>query len=114
MMLDKEIEALGISFDFSNQYTIARVPQSYPCAKVFAFRLVYSLRQYVAKKLNIYETAVTLVAISENDKTVILSNNNQCREALVRTFHPSFWGISQFYDDVSSELILKRMDELFS
>lgn len=114
MMLNKEVEALGISFDFKPQYTIARIPHSYPCAKIFAFRHVYSLRQYIAKKLDIAETAITLVAISKNNKIVILCDNTQCRNELVQSFHPSFWGISQFYDNVSSESILKKLEEIFS
>ena len=53
MLLTEEIEKMHIAFDFSRQYTIARVPESYPTAEEFALKCVYSLRPYIADKLNI-------------------------------------------------------------
>lgn len=44
MISKKEIEKMNIAFDFSRQYTIARVPKVYRNAEQFALEVVYSLR----------------------------------------------------------------------
>lgn len=100
MLSTKEIEKMNIAFDFSRQYTIARVPESYPTAEEFALKCVYFLRPYIAGKLNIDYTEVILVALSKNNKVVVLCNNNRYRDWLWNYFHKSSVGSAQFYDDI--------------
>ena len=113
MLLTEEIEKMHIAFDFSRQYTIARVPESYPTAEEFALKCVYSLRPYIADKLNIDLTEVILVAVSKNNKVVVFCESSRYRDWLWNYFYKSSMGIAQFYDDIEPELIIKRLDELF-
>ncbi len=114
MMSKKEIEQMNIAFDSNKQYVVAQVPKYYDSAEDFALGLVYSLKPYVAKKLNIEENKLVLVAISKNDKIVIISEDRRCRDWLARSFHPSCIGNAQFYDNVKSELILEEIKVLVS
>lgn len=113
MLSNKEIEEMHIAFDFSRQYTVARVPKEYKDAENFALECVYSLRPYIANKLNIDCTAVIMVAISKNNKVVVLCDNNRYRNWLWNYFHKSSVGSAQFYDDIEPKLIIKKLDELF-
>ena len=113
MLLTEEIEKMHIAFDFSRQYTIARVPESYPTAEEFALKCVYSLRPYIADKLNIDWTEVILVAVSKNNKVVVLCTNLRYRNWLWSRFYKFSVGHVQFNDDIEPELIIKRLDELF-
>ncbi len=113
MMFEKEIDAMNIAFDFNKQYTIARVPQSYNSAEEFALKCVYSLRPYVADKLGVDYSDVILIAISKNDKVVVLSEDSRYRNWLWNCFHQSSVGSAQFYDDVKPELIIARLNKLF-
>lgn len=56
---------MNIAFDFSRQYTIARVPKVYRNAEQFALEVVYSLRPYISDKLGIDYRKVILIAISK-------------------------------------------------
>ncbi len=113
MMSKKEIDAMNVAFDFSKQYTVARVPEIYDKAEEFALRLVYSLRPYVADKLGIDCAEVILVAISKNNKVVVFCDDRSYRNWLWHYFSSPSVGSAQFYDDVKPELILERLDELF-
>ena len=112
MLCKKEIEAMNIVWDHHKQYTIARVPEDYSSAEDFALRLVYDLRPFVAEKLGIDCAKLVLVAISANDKVVVLSDNARYRNWLACYFHKPSVGAAQFYDDVAPELILKKMRAL--
>lgn len=113
MMSKKEIETMNIAFDFSQQYTIARVPRNYSSAEKFALEVVYSLRPYVADKLNINAETVILGAISKNNKIVVLCDDNRYRNWLWNFFHQPSVGIAQFYDDIKLEAILEKLNLLF-
>lgn len=113
MMSKKEIEEMNIGLDFSRPYPVVLVSQTYLSAEDFALRCVYYLRPYVADKLGIHPDNVILVAISDNDKVVILCEDNRYRDWLWHYFHSPSVGSAQFYDDVKPELILERLDELF-
>jgi len=113
MMSAKEISAMNIAFDFTKQYTVARVPERYIDAEWFALEVVYSLRLYVADKLKVDYGKVILIAISENDKVVVLCENNRYRDWLYGQFHQPSVGVAQFYNNVKPELILDRLDVLF-
>lgn len=82
MMFKKEIDAMNVAFDFNNQYAIARVPKSYISAEKFALECVYSLRAYIADKLGIDAGKVVLIAISKNDKVVVLCEDSRYRNWL--------------------------------
>lgn len=113
-MFEKEIEAMNIAFDFSRRYTVARVPRSYDRAESFAFECVYSLKQYVADRIGIDPYDVVLIAISENGKVVVLSENSWYRAWLYFHFRQPSCGIVQFYNDVEPELIIDKMNASFS
>ncbi len=113
MMFEKKFDAKNITFDFSKPYTIARVPEIYPNAETFALQLVYDLGPYVARKLNIDCHQVVLIAISKNNKVVVLCDNDRYRDWLFRHFQKSSLGIAQFYDDVKPEQIIEKMSALF-
>lgn len=113
MMSKKEIEEMNIGFDFSKPYSVVFVSQNYLSAEVFSLRCVYSLRPYVADKLGIHPNDVILVAISNNNKVVILCEDSRYRNWLWHYFHSPSVGSAQFYDDVEPELILEKLDELF-
>ncbi len=112
-MSKKEIETMNIAFDFSRQYTIAKVPKSYPTAEKFALEVVYSLRPYVADKLNINAETVVLVAISKNNKIVVFCEDNRYRNWLWNFFYQPSVGAAQFYDDIKLEAILEKLKLLF-
>lgn len=114
MVFEKEIDEMNIVFDYRNQYTIARVPKTYKDAEEFALALVYYLKTYVAKKLNIEWWKVVLIAISKNNKVVVLSDDSRSRNWLWIHFHQPSLGAAQFYDNVKPELIIEKMDALFS
>lgn len=113
MSLEKEVEKMHIAFDFSKQYTIARVPESYKSAENFALRCVYALRPYVAKKCNIDSSKVILIAISKNNKVVVLCDNNRYRDWLWNNFYIPSIGSAQFYDNVAPEQIIEKLNLLF-
>ena len=112
MLCKKEIEAMNIVWDHHKQYTIARVPEDYSCAEDFALRLVYDLRPYVAEERGIDCSKVVLVAVSANDKVVVLSDDARYRNWLACFFHKPSVGVAQFYDDVEPELIIKKIRAL--
>ena len=112
-MFKEEIEKMNIAFDFSKRYTVARVPLNYNSADEFALECVYSLRPYVADKCNIDTTKVILVAISKNNKVVVLCDNDRYRSWLWDDFHQPSIGSAQLYDNVKPELILQRLNLLF-
>ena len=74
MISKKEIEKMNIAFDFSRQYTIARVPKVYRNAEQFALEVVYSLRPYISDKLGIDHGKIILIAVSKNNKVVPQKN----------------------------------------
>lgn len=113
-MSAKQIEEMNIAFDFRKQYTVARVPQNYADAEDFASSLVYYLRPYVANKLGIAGRDVILVAVSENNKVVVLSEDGRSRKWLGSFFNKPSIGSAQFYDDVKPELIIDKMNNLFA
>lgn len=107
-----DVDAKGIVFDFRKQYTIARVPDDYCKAEDLALRLAYTLVPYVADKLGIDFGEVVLVVISRNGKVVVCSVNNRYRNWLYQYFQQPSLGYAQFYDDVTPELILEKLDLL--
>lgn len=112
-MSGKEIETMNIAFDFSKQYTIARVPKSYDRAEEFALECVYFLRPYVADKCNMESGKVILIAISKNNKVVVLCDDSRYRNWLWNNFHQPSVGSAQFYDDIEPERIIERLNLLF-
>lgn len=112
MMNKNEIEAMNIAFDFHKQYTIVNVPKSYDSAENFALNLVYSLRSYVADKLGIEVEKVVLIAVSENDKVVVISEDNRYQNWLWNLFHQPSVGVAQFYDNVAPSFIINRINDL--
>ena len=64
MISKKEIEKMNIAFDFSRQYTIARVPKVYRNAEQFALEVVYSLRPYISDKLGIDHAKIIKLSYS--------------------------------------------------
>lgn len=113
MMSKKETKKMNIAFDFSKQYTVARVSESYDSAEEFALRCVYSLRPYVADKCNIENEKVILIAISKNNKVVVLCDDSRYRNWLWNDFHVPSLGSAQLYNNVEPELILKTLNLLF-
>lgn len=113
-MSEKKIEAMNIAFDFSKQYTVARVPADYENAEVFALDMVYWLKPYVAHKLNIDDRKVVLIAVSKNNKIVVLCDNCRYRDWLFRYFEVPSIGAAQLYDNVRPEQIIEKIDGLFS
>ena len=113
MISKEEIEKMNIAFDFSRQYTIARVPKVYRNAEQFALEVVYSLRPYISDKLGIDYRKVILIAVSKNNKVVVFCENNRYRNWLNNSFHHASDRISQFYDNTEPELILENMNLLF-
>ena len=112
-MLLKSFEEMGIAFDFSNKFTVARVPYSYADAEDFALHLVYSLKPYVAKKRGVGDAEVVLIAISKNNKVVVASNNEWPRNHLYKHFKKPSLGYAQFYDNVDPELIIEKIKDLY-
>ena len=107
-----DVDQMGIVFDFRKQCTIARVPYDYRKAENLALDLAYDLVPYVADKLGVDYEQVVLVVISRNGKVVVCSANSRYRNWLYHCFqHPSL-GYAQFYDDVTPELILEKLDML--
>ena len=104
MISKKEIEKMNIAFDFSRQYTIARVPKVYRNAEQFALEVVYSLRPYISDKLGIDHGKIILIAVSKN---------NRYRNWLYNCFHQPSVGSAQFYDNTEPELILEKLNLLF-
>ena len=99
MISKKEIEKMNIAFDFSRQYTIARVPKVYRNAEQFALEVVYSLRPYISDKLGIDHGKIILIAVSRN--------------WLYNCFHQPSVGNAQFYDNTEPEVILEKLNLLF-
>ena len=104
--VEKEISAMNIAFDFSNKFTIARVPRSYETAEDFALKFVRYLVPFVAKMLNIDYTRVVLVAISQNNKVVVYKVCDWSRSWLFYNFKLSN---TKVYDDVDPETIIDEM-----
>ncbi len=113
-MSEKEIKVLNIDFDFSNPFAIARVPYRFNNALFFANQFVYTLVSYVADTLKIDHSKVVLVAISKNNKVVVISFDPKYRDGLYEAFHKESVGNSQLYDDVEPELIIEKLKELFN
>ncbi len=113
MLTEKEIDAMNIAFDFSNQFTIAKVSKNYKNAEIFALECVYSLVPYVANKLNVDYFKVVLIAISKNNKVVVYSVNNRYRNYLWHHFQKSSLNYAQFYDNVEPALIIKKIKDLY-
>lgn len=113
MISKEEIEKMSIAFDFSRQYTIARVPKVYQNAEQFALEVVYSLRPYISDKLGIDYEKVILIAVSKNNKVVVFCENNRYRNWLYNYFHQPSVGSAQFYDNTEPELILEKLNLLF-
>ena len=107
-----DVDAKGIVFDFRKQYTIARMPDDYRKAENLALRLAYALVHYVADKLGVDYGQVVLVVISRNGKVVVCSPNSRYRNWLYHCFQQPSLGYAQFYDDVTPELILEKLDLL--
>ena len=113
MISKEEIEKMNIAFDFSRQYTIARVPKVYRNAEQFALEVVYSLRPYISDTLGIDYRKVILIAVSKNNKVVVFCENNRYRNWLYNCFHQPSVGNAQFYDNTEPELILEKLNLLF-
>ena len=113
MLSTKEIEEMHIAFDFSRQYTVARVPKKYRDADQFALDCVYSLRPYVADKLNIDCSEVILVAISKSNQVIVFCDDGLIRNRRYESFHQPSIGSAQLYNDIKPELIIKRLDKMF-
>ncbi|MBR5598486.1 MAG: hypothetical protein IKW39_00435 [Alphaproteobacteria bacterium] len=113
MFTEKEVNAMNITFDFSNQFAIARVPQNYEKANEFALECVYSLWPYIAKVLNVAYSKLVLIAISGNNKSVVFSFDCRMRDYLYCHFNKPSLMYAQFYDDVEPELIIEKMKTLY-
>lgn len=114
MVSSKQFDAMGIAFDFREQYTIARVPESFSRAEKFALELVYWLRPYVANKLHIDCWEVVLIAVSKNGRVVVFCDDSKYRDWLWKHFHQPSLGSAQFYDNVKSEQIIESIETLLS
>ncbi len=112
MMFKEQLDARNIAIETNGKYTIARTSGAYATAEDFAIRVVYGLKPYLAKKLNIASEEMVLVAISKNNKVVVFCDNSQYRDWLYPRFGKPSLGHAQFYDDVAPELILKKLKEL--
>lgn len=114
MLTRKQIEDMNIAFDGSNGFVIARVPTNYHNAEDFALRVVYGIRPYIADKLGVSYERVVLVAISENNKVVVMSENSRYREWLYHHFQKPSIGCAQLYDDVEPKQIIGKLKVLFN
>lgn len=114
MAFEEKIERMNIAFDFSRDYTVVKVPEDWSNADDFAINMVYWLRPYVADKLHIDYQKVILVAISKNNKVVVLCENDRYRNYLWEYFHQPSFGSAQLYDNVNPELILEKLDSYFA